>query len=159
MAVKIVRENGLLIARQDEGGAYRVWNKLHQKDVDTVYVEHELAQYFENCLPNVLPEELFGALWDEVCKCYPRWFRMFSKQITSMITENAFEYHLIQMAVVGPEFIRFFYGGEEIFKIKMHREHEGLMTFLSARNISLYSAKADSFFAWTLDMERHFTHP
>lgn len=154
MAGRVVRENGLLIADYDEEVGYRIWNKLHQRDVDVVHTEEEMQGYFDRCAPNILPEEPFGALWNEIERCYPIWFRAFSGQITSMCAPNVFGYHVVQMAVVGKETIRFFTGGEEIFKIKMHLSHENLMSFVSARNVSLYSAKADTILGWSLDMEK-----
>jgi len=57
------------------------------------------------------------------------------------------------MAVVGKESIRFYYADEMIFKIKIHPEKANLMSFVSARNVSLYSASAENLTRWTKDME------
>lgn len=153
MSGRIVRENGLLIADYDVEVGYRIWNKLHQRDVDIVRTEESMNDYFEGCASTILPDEPFAALWEEVKECYSKWHVLFSGSLTSMIAPNAFEYRVIQMAVVGPEFIRFFCAGEEVFKIRTHRERENLMSLLSSRNVSLYSAKAKSLTEWTAGME------
>lgn len=153
MAGRIVCENGLFVINYDDEVGYTVWNKLYQMVIDAPKMEAEAIRYVAECASNVLPEEPFQALFEEVEKCYPVWYRLFKDEIPTMVDESAFCSHVVQMAVVSNKNIRFYCDGGMVFMIKIHPEKANLMSFVSARNVSLYSASAENLTRWTKDME------
>lgn len=142
-----VRENGLLKAWYD-GQRYVIWNKLHQKEIDrNVFTQRDADAYFENCAPDILPEEPFAALKEELRQCYPVWEKIMREAgLTGLPGVDNFD--LFDIAVVGNIFVRFFCAGQLLFKIRMDSLADG-MRLQSGIGITLKSAKGESFSAFT----------